>query len=222
MDVMGRADLLIRAGFNLQVDAAHALAGDARGRRLSVGDFLFLEGDPGTTLYVVESGRVEAFTASNAGRELVFRRMGPGSMIGELTILDGSPRTAGVRAVEPSRLFGISRKVFLEHAHREPEVGLALAQLCASRARDLSQWASKSSFSTLEARLSTTLLTLAANERSGPVITITQQALGNRLGVSRESINKWLRRWERDGLVTLGRRSIRLVDHKRLEAAALT
>ncbi len=218
-----RGQLIVNAGFDLPIATAVALAADFHPRRLDDGDYLFHEGDPGTTLFVVEAGCVEAVTTSRDGRELVFGSMDPGAIIGELTIIDGDQRSASIRAIEPSLVSGISRRDFLRHAHETPDIGLALAKLCAQRALDLSQWASKTSFGTLEARLSTTLLKLLAADVEGePVITITQQALSDRLGVSRESINKWLRSWERDGIVRLGRRSITVVDPKHLEAAALS
>jgi CRP-like cAMP-binding protein len=111
--------------------------------------------------------------------------------------------------------------LFLAHAERAPGIGLALAELCARRARDLSQWISTAVFTSLEARLAGALLTLpAASSDEEIVLRITQQALGDRLGVSRETVNKWLRSWERDEIVRLGRSAITLLDPKRLEALA--
>lgn len=219
-----RVQLLAHAGFDVGPDALAALADDFTAQQLCPGDYLFHEGDPGNRLLVVATGLVEAVTTNTDGRELVFRAMGAGSIIGELTIVDGANRSAGVRATEPSSVIGISRRAFLRHAHRRPEIGLALAQLCARRALDLSQWASSSSFSSLESRLAATLLTLrlGADTTAVPVISITQQALGDRLGVSRESVNKWLRSWERDGVVELGRNRITVRDTKHLEALALS
>ncbi len=223
MDPLARAALLIRAGFNLSHDEAELLAADFHDRKLGVDDYLFHEGAPGNALFLVHSGKVEAVTSSRDGRELVFRSMGPDSIIGELTIIEGTRRSAGIRAVEPSVVTGISRDVFLAHAEQTPAIGLALAELCARRARDLSQWISTAAFTTVQARLSGALLTLpTTSSDEAVVLRITQQALGDRLGVSRETINKWLRTWERDGIVQLGRSNITLLDPKRLEALALS
>ena len=223
METSRRAALLIRAGFNLSAEDAELLAADFNERTLSVDDFLFHEGDPGTTLFLVESGQVEAVTSSQDGRELVFSTMGPDSILGELTIIAGLSRSAGIRAVEASVVIGIGRDTFLAHANRRPAIGLALAELCARRARELSQWVSTAAFTTVGARLSGALMTLPpASSDDDVVLHITQQALGDRLGVTRETVNKWLRSWEREGIVRLGRSNITLLDTKRLEALALS
>ena len=223
MEPTTRAALLIRAGFNLSTPDAEVLAASFHDRNLGSGEYLFHEGEPGAALYLVQTGKLEAVTSSLSGRELVFQPMGPGAVIGELTIIEGTPRSDGVRAVEPSAVAAIHRTAFLDHARRTPAIGLALAELCARRARELSQWISTAVFTSVEARLAGALLTLPARPgNDGPVLHITQQALGDRLGVSRETANKWLRSWERDGIVVLGRSMITLLDLKRLEALALS
>lgn len=223
MESSSRAELLIRAGFNLSTADAERLAVDFHDRELAEGEYLFHEGEPGNALFLVRSGKVEAVTSSLSGRELVFRSMGPESIIGEMTIIEGTRRSAGIRALEPTVMTSIDRHAFLAHAQRTPGIGLAMAELCARRARDLSEWISTATFTTVEARLSGALLTLTRTSSDEAVVLhITQQALGDRLGVSRETVNKWLRSWEREGIVQLGRSNITLIDAKRLEALALS
>jgi len=219
MGTIDRSALLATAGFDLSPASAAELAARFRPRKLSPGSYLFHEGDRSGSLFVVADGVLEAVTTSSSGQELVFSMMGVASVIGELTIIDGSRRTASIRAVVASEVLGVSRKVFLEQARENPEIGLALASMCASRVRRLSEWATDVSFASLDARLASDLLTLASAAPSGVVHT-TQQSLGDRLGVSRESVNKWLRTWERSGIVRLGRGSVSVVDAKNLRAIA--
>ena len=164
-------ELLRSAGFDLPSAGTSALATRFRSRKVAQGQHLFHEGDPCGSLFIVASGTLEAVTTSRSGRELVFGSMGAGSVIGELTIIDGDRRTAGVRAVVASEVLSLSRKVFLREARLDPEIGLALARLCANRVRSWSEWASSSSFATVESRLASTVMALA-NERATDVMLI--------------------------------------------------
>ncbi len=222
MSTTDRVELLRSAGFDLPSGGTTALGTHFRSRKVALGQHLFHEGDPCGSLFVVVSGTLEAVTTSRSGRELVLASMGEGSVIGELTIIDGDRRNAGVRAIVASEVLGISRRVFVREARLNPEIGLALARMCADRVRALSEWATNSSFATLESQLATTVMTLASERGADGVLRITQQSLGDRLGVSRESVNKWLRRWERNGIIRLGRGSVTIIDRKHLEAIAVS
>lgn len=76
------------------------------------GQVVFREGQPGDAWYVVFQGGVEVFTEAEDGSERVYDNLGPGSCFGEMAILDGSSRSASVRAVEPSTLFRFPRVDF--------------------------------------------------------------------------------------------------------------
>lgn len=61
------------------------------------GDTIFREGDSSDTAYIIESGRAEIFK-SKGGTTQHFGEVGPGEVIGEMGLIDGSPRAATVRA----------------------------------------------------------------------------------------------------------------------------
>ena len=67
--------------------------------RFAAGAWLFREGDPAQSMYVLESGRV-AILKSWGGRDLLVRELGQGDCIGEMALLDLFPRSASVQAVE--------------------------------------------------------------------------------------------------------------------------
>jgi CRP-like cAMP-binding protein len=81
-------------------------------RALLGGDELFDEGDEGGSLFFIETGAVEIYKAIRPGVDRVLSTVGPGSVLGELSFLDGSRRSAGARAPEPALVRELSRSAF--------------------------------------------------------------------------------------------------------------
>lgn len=79
---------------------------------LATGDTLFKQGDAGDAAYVVQSGEVNVYARADEAREVHVAALGPGAVIGELALLDGAPRSASVRAAEPTQLLRIDRGEF--------------------------------------------------------------------------------------------------------------
>lgn len=75
--------------------------------RVARGEFFFHEGDPGETLYVLEEGRVEILKGKR-GEERAIGELGPGDCFGEMALMDFSPRSASIRAVEDCLAIEIS------------------------------------------------------------------------------------------------------------------
>src|SRR5688572_82408 len=80
------------------------LAADLRPRRYARDATIFLTGDPGTSLCIIEAGQVRLGFTSTEGKQSTFALLGPGEVFGELALLDGQPRSADAIATEPSRL----------------------------------------------------------------------------------------------------------------------
>ncbi|MCA9545209.1 MAG: cyclic nucleotide-binding domain-containing protein [Myxococcales bacterium] len=75
---------------------------------LTQGELLFKAGEPGDAAYVIQEGEVEV--TSRGGRPIA--TLGPGQVIGELSLLDGAPRSATIRASTPTQLFRIDKQEF--------------------------------------------------------------------------------------------------------------
>src|SRR3954454_21557008 len=88
----------------LDGDELDSIARNAFVRRLARGQILFSEGEPSDHLFLVRSGRLRVFVASAHGEELVLSVAGPGSALGELSVLDREPRSATVEALEAVEL----------------------------------------------------------------------------------------------------------------------
>ncbi|MCS6779034.1 MAG: cyclic nucleotide-binding domain-containing protein [Geminicoccaceae bacterium] len=91
-------------------------------RSLAPGEILFAEGEPAELVGRIESGLLEVVKRTG-GEEIVLARLGPGEHVGEMGVLEGRPRAATVRALEPARVRLASREAFLEQLAADP--GLA-------------------------------------------------------------------------------------------------
>jgi CRP-like cAMP-binding protein len=89
------------------------LAGHLRRRRYARGEVLCLQGDPGTSLYIIESGRVKLGVTSPEGREVLLNIIEPGQIFGEMTLLDGKARSADATAFSHAPAGGGSTYQFI-------------------------------------------------------------------------------------------------------------
>lgn len=94
----------------LPIEAVNALAGKVRLHRFAEGRTVFHEGDQAEAFYVVRSGRFAVVDESAGGVEL--RSLTRGESFGEIALLQGTPRTATVRAIESSEAFAVDRSSF--------------------------------------------------------------------------------------------------------------
>lgn len=88
------------------------------------GDVLFHQGDAGDSLFVVHKGMVELFVKDHAGQEIVLHHVGPRDAFGELSLLDGRPRTATARVVEDAELMVLDRAELLALVRKTPDMAL--------------------------------------------------------------------------------------------------
>jgi len=195
-------------------------------RHLDDGEVLFRKGDPGRQLYGVIQGRLKISSSGPDGKEVVFGLSDPGDVTGEIALLDAQPRSATVVALQATELLTLDRRDFLPFLERHPKVAIRLAELLAARLRRLSEQTEDSVLLALRARLAKKLVALAGSYgRETPEGTLidlklSQQALGDMVGTSRESINKQLRSWSESGLVRFDRGRIAVLQLDELDALA--
>ena len=122
-------------------DLGH-LAQSLHSRTYHSDEVVFLEGDIGRALFVVETGKIDLTRAAENGKTEVIHTVQPGEFFGEMALLEQLPRTASARAVERSHLFLLYRSKLDSLMHRYPRIGASimahLAQLLSARLRRLS------------------------------------------------------------------------------------
>jgi len=195
-------------------------------KKLKKRAYLFRKGDPGNALFAVLEGRLKATGEGRDGKEMVFSVMDPGEVIGEIALLDQEPRSATVQAVEDVTLLTLHRRDLLPFLERNPKAAIKLAAVLAKRIRNLTELAEDTVFLGLPSRLAKKLLSLA--DRYGKQtpeglkidLKLPQHELGELVGTSRESINKTLRQWGEESLVSFASGYLTIKDRDRLEDLA--
>ena len=187
------------------------------------GTNIYAKGDPGTSLCAIGAGTVRISVPSVEGKDAVLDVLGKGSILGEIALLDGHPRTADAIAVTDCELFVIERRDFLPLMREEPEIALKIIEILCSKLRRTTQQAEEVMFLDLPSRLAKALMRLLDGDTAGMQerkVTITQKDLGNIIGMSRESTNKQLRIWEDKKWVRLERNAVVILAIDSLAAVA--
>ena len=194
--------------------------------RLPPDHLLFQKGDPGDSLFAVLSGQIKISTRSKVGKEIILNFLGPGEIFGEIALLDGRERTADASTIAPSELLFITRPNFMSFLKDHPQVALRLLDVLCSRIRWVSESYEDVIFKRLPNRLAKKSVLLAGHfgeARGGGVsitLHLTQQALANMVGATRESVNKQMRLWEDEGLITYQDGHITILNLARLSEIA--
>ncbi len=177
--------------------------------RLAADELLFSAGDEGDGCYRVERGLVKLSILSPDGGERILDVLGPGSIVGELSMVDGAPRSTAVYAVNDSELSYVSRAAFKAFAESHPEIYRHVATLLAQRVREMNDIAVAWSFLSLEGRAAHALLEVA--EAFGEDIgagrllirhKIEQSDFAAMAGIARENISRILNKWMREKLIS--------------------
>jgi CRP/FNR family cyclic AMP-dependent transcriptional regulator len=188
---------------------ARVLLARARPVRLKAGNALFAAGDTTDGCYLIEDGLLKVTVGLATKGERILSILAPGSVVGELSVIDGSPRSATVTAIRDSRLSFVSRHTFQAFAEDNPEVFRYLTMLLARRLRETNVVVATTSFMSLKGRLARALLTLAEafgrDVGSGRILIhqkLTQSDLAAMAGFARENVNRMLNEWQGTGLLS--------------------
>ena len=184
---------------------------------------IFDKGDEGDRLLGVLGGQVRIYVMSSEGRELIMNVLMPGDVFGEISLIDGKPRSASAVAIGSTDLLHIRRTDFLAALKKNCDMALKFMEILCERVRWTSGLLEDASLLDLPSRMAKRLLNLAEGigekEKDGIRIglKLSQTDLGNMLGVTREAVNKQLREWKKDGLVDMQEGQVVILDPERLE-----
>jgi CRP/FNR family cyclic AMP-dependent transcriptional regulator len=187
---------------------------------------IFHKGDPGSDIYVVLSGRLKAFTTSSEGDDVVFEILAPGSVFGEVAMLAELPRTATVVAMEACELLCLGRAEILGFLRRHPDSAIELLRIVSRRLVHASEFLEDTLFLKLPNHLAKKLLDLSESYgEAGPDgirinLKLSQTELGDLVGTTRESINKQLRIWRGQGVISIDAGHVVIQRHAVLEQLA--
>lgn len=179
--------------------------------------------DESSDVYFVLNGRVRATIYSLGGKEVAFRDIGTGLQFGDLSAIDGEPRSANVVTLEDSLIAWMPPQAFWSVIEAHPSVAAALLKGFAGLVRQLSERVVE--FSTLGAsnRLHAELLRLARNVDAHSNSTAlprppTHAELASRISSHREAVSREMQRLSESGLIEKGQGELLFHDLERLES----
>lgn len=190
------------------------------------GEVLFEEGEPGNRLYIITDGKVKLGHTSMDGRENLLAVLGPGEIIGELTLFDPGPRSTTATAVSPVTLLHLDHADLNAILDTNPTMGKHMLRALARRLRRTNESLADLVFSDVPGRVAKALLDLAdrfgtpAEDGVHVPHDLTQEELAQLVGASRETVNKSLADFVSRGWIHLEGRAVTLLDLDRLARRA--
>jgi CRP/FNR family transcriptional regulator, cyclic AMP receptor protein len=212
--VAGRS---VPGGF-LTEDEWRTLEASGRSRRFRPRQRLFREGEPGNHVLAILRGRVKVSVQTRSGREILLAVKEPGDLVGELSVIDGRPRSATATALDAVEALVVPAPAFTEFVEGHPRIAVRLLHTLAALVRDADQRSLDRDTGDVTCRVARRLVDLAerVGEHRGSGVEITlglsQDDLAAWVGATREATSRALARLRADGCLTTGRQRIVLTD----------
>jgi CRP/FNR family cyclic AMP-dependent transcriptional regulator len=191
----------------LATDDLIACAQAFKERHLTKGQTLFLRGDPGTHLYLVETGRIRLAITTAAGRTLSFQVASEGDLFGEIAALDGRGRSADGTAITDAKLHCLERGVFRDLWTARPALAARVVTFLCGRLRRMTDQFESVALEPLEVRLARFIISVIGSRAAPPGKRVpiefgfSQNELAQLLGASRPKVNAAMASLEKSGAV---------------------
>ena len=193
----------------LPAELSQSLFAKARPVSLAASQTLFVAGDDGDGCYRVEEGLLKASVAAATGGERILAILGPGAVVGELSVIDRGPRSASVTALRDSKLSFVGRAAFEAFGQSTPELYRHMTALLALRLRDTNDALLATNFLSVKGRVARALLNLAEafghDLGQGRILIrqkVSQSDLAAMAGIARENVSRVLNDWVHRSLVS--------------------
>lgn len=174
---------------------------------------LMSEGETGESLYIIKSGSIKIYISDEQGGEMTLFIEGPGSYLGEISLLDDAPRTASAVALEDTEVLVISKSLFYECIAQNPDIAFGLIRIVTQRLRKATDDLRNLALKNVYQRLALKLIELSEDEDGIRVLQrkYSQQEFAKMIGASREMVGKVLAELEAGGFTTVKNNKIYLL-----------
>lgn len=192
-------------------------------RQYRKSQIVFGEGDPGEALFFLKSGKIKLTKTTEDGREQILAFRSPGEVFAEVVLFDGGNYPATAEVIEDAQI-GIIRNKDIERIMLENvDIAISLIRIMSKRLRQAQTSLKDIALKDVYGRLASILLKLAAEygeERNGSIkinLSLTHQDLANMIGTSRESVNRVISEWRKEGVIDAQRGEITLIKPQKLK-----
>jgi CRP/FNR family cyclic AMP-dependent transcriptional regulator len=177
-------------------------------RKWPAGTVIFQRGDEGNYLIALVSGRIKLSLITPQGKELSLRQLEPGSILGEMAILDGQPRSADATAAVATEGYVISKRDFIDMLTRNPSAAQAIIHYLCTKLRETTEQLETIALYDLDARVArfflATLRSIHGEELPDSAnlqLSLSQTEIAGILGASRPKINRSILALEEAGAI---------------------
>jgi CRP/FNR family transcriptional regulator, cyclic AMP receptor protein len=184
------------------------------------GAFIIRAGERADKVYVLVDGRAQVILDDGTGREMILCSIGKNEFFGEMSAIDGAPRSASVQAADACEVISFPISVFTECLMSSARATMLLVQCLVARVRATDVRVAELAFADVTARLAGVLLE-AMHERKGEwIIELGPEQLARMVAASREMVSRVLKRLHEQGIIDRQRRRIAVLDRPALEEVA--
>jgi CRP/FNR family cyclic AMP-dependent transcriptional regulator len=172
-------------------------------RRAARGEQVVRAGEDAETLIVLLTGRAKVTNFDEEGREIILAWLSPGEFFGEMGLIDGSPRSANVVAVEPCELLVLGKHEFQRCMQENFQVAQKLMQILVRRLREADRNIESLALLDVYGRVARLLLDMSEDDNGKRVVRqkISKQDMARMIGASREMVSKVMRDLEVGGYI---------------------
>lgn len=193
---------------NLSDKRVNQIINDFTIHTFHAGETVFYQTDTSTDMYIILEGKVKVTLLSEEGDELVLTDLNQGDFFGEMSLIDGNPRSASVIAEEDSTFAVLERNRFLDAIKEDPEIAIDLLKSLVQRLRNATEREESLAFLAVHQRLVKLFIKLIKDEgkktKNGFYLIKrrTHKEIAERIGASRESISKVIKRLASGNLIS--------------------
>ena len=171
-------------------------------------------GDPTDSLYIILSGRLKVMMSEADGKEVILAILGPGEFFGEMGLIDDSPRSASVIAIEPCELLSVTKRDFKKCIVENVEMSMTVMRGLVRRLREADRKIGSLAMLDVYGRVARLLLDMSENVNGQKMIAnrLSKQDIAKMVGASREMVSRVMKDLEMSGYIEVRGSTIVLRD----------
>jgi CRP/FNR family cyclic AMP-dependent transcriptional regulator len=182
-----------------------ALAALVTRRSAPRSSLIMAAGDATESLYVVISGRLKVMMGDAEGKEVILSLIGPGEFFGEMGLIDDSPRSASVIAIEPCELLSLSRRDFKKFMAENFDMTMAVMKGLVRRLREADRKIGSLALLDVYGRVARLLIDMSENVNGQKIVTkrLPKQDIAKMIGASREMVSRVMKDLQMGGYIEM-------------------
>ncbi|MGH8705127.1 MAG: Crp/Fnr family transcriptional regulator [Burkholderiales bacterium] len=195
-------------------DQLRLLTGVVTRRGITRSTVVMAAGDAIDSLYIVISGRLKVMMGDSNGKEVILSILGPGEFFGEMGLIDDSPRSASVVAIEPCELLCIAKRDFKKCLSENFEMAMTVMRGLVRRLREADRKIGSLALLDVYGRVARLLLDMSENVNGQKMVTrrLPKQDIAKMIGASREMVSRVMKDLQMGGYIEVRGSNILLRD----------